>query len=128
LDIVDNLRSQEISRYIDIPEIVVCGEQSSGKSSVLEAISGVMFPSKDNLCTRFATELILRRGPVAPIKIRIVPGSQENRTDTEKEKPLNFNISVFAEDLDLGDVIESAKECMGINDDMKVFSSDILRL
>jgi GTP-binding protein EngB required for normal cell division len=128
LDVVDNLRSQGISRYIDLPEIVVCGEQSSGKSSVLEAISGVMFPSKDNLCTRFATELILRRGPVAPIRIRIVPGPKENRTDTENEKLLNFNISVFAEDLDLGDVIESAKECMGINDDTKVFSSDILRL
>lgn len=87
-----------------------------------------MFPSKDNLYTRFATELILRRGPVAPIKIRIVPGLQDNRTDTEKEKPLNFNTSVFVEDLDLGDVIESAKECIGINGGTKVFSSDILRL
>ncbi len=27
-----------------------------------EAVSGVRFPTKDNLCTRFATELILRRG------------------------------------------------------------------
>ena len=77
LDIVDKLRSHGINRYINLPEIIVCGEQSSGKSSVLEAVSGVMFPSKDNLCTRFATELILRRGPDAPIKIGIVPGSQE---------------------------------------------------
>jgi GTP-binding protein EngB required for normal cell division len=128
LDVVDNLRSQGISRYIDLPEIVVCGEQSSGKSSVLEAISGVLFPCKDNLCTRFATELILRRGAVAPIRIRIVPGSEENRTEADKEKLLKFNVSVSAEDLDLGDVIESAKEYMGINDDTKVFSSDILRL
>ncbi|KAL5389108.1 hypothetical protein PMIN06_009457 [Paraphaeosphaeria minitans] len=128
LDVVDNLRSQGISRYVDLPEIVVCGEQSSGKSSVLEAISGMLFPSKDNLCTRFATELILRRGPVAPIRIRIVPGSEENRTEAEIARLLNFNVSVSAEDLDLGDVIESAKKCMGINDDTKVFSSDILRL
>ncbi|KAK7178145.1 dynamin family protein [Paraphaeosphaeria sporulosa] len=128
LDVVDNLRSQGISRCIDLPEIVVCGEQSSGKSSVLEAISGMLFPSKDNLCTRFATELILRRGPVSPIRIRIVPGSEENRTEAEIERLLNFNVSVSAEDLDLGDVIESAKKCMGINDDTKVFSSDILRL
>ncbi|KAF1346312.1 hypothetical protein EJ07DRAFT_144993 [Lizonia empirigonia] len=77
LDVVDNLRSHGINRYIDLPEIIVCGEQSSGKSSVLEAVSGVRFPSNDNLCTRFATELILRRGPVAPIKIRIMPGSHE---------------------------------------------------
>ena len=89
LDVVDTLRSHGISRYIDLPEIIVCGEQSSGKSSVLEAVSGVRFPSKDNLCTRFATELILRRGPVVPIKIRIVPGSQEERSESEVQKLLD---------------------------------------
>ena len=30
LDIIDNLRSQGISRYIDLPQLVVCGDQSSG--------------------------------------------------------------------------------------------------
>ncbi|KAH6613151.1 P-loop containing nucleoside triphosphate hydrolase protein [Boeremia exigua] len=129
LDIVDNLRSHGISRYIDLPEIVVCGEQSSGKSSVLEAISGIRFPSKDNLCTRFATELILRRGPEAPIKISIVPGSaEEDRSEHDLEALRNFNVSVPAEDLQLGEIIESAKTVMGIDDSSKVFSSDILRL
>jgi len=61
LDILDRLRSQGLSRFVDLPQIIVCGDQSSGKSSVLEAISGMSFPAKDNLCTRFATELILRR-------------------------------------------------------------------
>ncbi|KAK7191895.1 dynamin family protein [Paraphaeosphaeria sporulosa] len=130
LDIVDNLRSQGISRYIDLPEIVVCGEQSSGKSSVLEAISGVTFPSKDNLCTRFATELILRRGPPSPIKISIVAGSNEQRSQEDKTKLSDFKheISVSAEALQLDEVIESAKAAMGIDDSTKVFSSDILRL
>lgn len=57
-----------------------------------------------------------------------VPGSEENWTEAEIEKLLNFNVFVSAEDLDLGNGIESAKECMGINDDTKVFNSDILRL
>jgi GTP-binding protein EngB required for normal cell division len=128
LDVVDNLRSHGIGCYIDLPEIIVCGEQSSGKSSVLEAVSGVRFPSKDNLCTRFATELILRRGPVVPIKIRIVLGSQEERSESELQKLLDFHVSISAEDLQLGEIIEAAKDAMGINDDTKVFSSDILRL
>ncbi|EMD66037.1 hypothetical protein COCSADRAFT_170437 [Bipolaris sorokiniana ND90Pr] len=129
LDIIDKLRSHGINRYIDLPEIVVCGEQSSGKSSVLEAVSGVRFPSKDNLCTRFATELILRRGPDAPIKIGIVPGSQEkDRSEDDLEKLRNFHVSVSAEDLQLEEVIESAKGAMGINESSRVFSSDILRL
>ncbi|KAI4654177.1 uncharacterized protein J4E78_007222 [Alternaria triticimaculans] len=130
LDLVDNLRSHGINRYINLPEIIVCGEQSSGKSSVLEAVSGVKFPSKDNLCTRFATELILRRGPEAPIKISIVPGSHEkDRSEDDLEKLREFHYSAELEELDLEPVIEAAKEAMGINEGGgKVFSSDILRL
>jgi GTP-binding protein EngB required for normal cell division len=130
LDIVDSLRSHGINRYIDLPEIIVCGEQSSGKSSVLEAVSGVKFPSKDNLCTRFATELILRRGAVAPIKISIVPDSRErDRSESDLEKLRNFHYSVSTEHLQLEAVIEAAKDAMGISESSdKVFSSDILRL
>jgi hypothetical protein len=31
LDTIDKIREQGISRYVDIPQIVVCGDQSSGK-------------------------------------------------------------------------------------------------
>ena len=37
------------------PQIAVCGNQFSGKSSVLEALTEVPFPRSDNFCTRFAT-------------------------------------------------------------------------
>jgi Flp pilus assembly CpaF family ATPase len=74
LDIIDSLRSQGVSHYVDLPEIIVCGDQSAGKSSVLEAISGMQFPTKDGVCTRFATELVLRRGRVVKIMVSITPG------------------------------------------------------
>lgn len=73
LDSVDCLRSQGISHYVSLPQIIVCGDQSSGKSSVLEAISGVSFPTKSNLCTRFPTELVLRKTSHIGVSVSIVP-------------------------------------------------------
>lgn len=126
LDIIDKLRSQGISRYVDLPEIVVCGDQSAGKSSVLEAISGMSFPTKDNLCTRFATELILRRSPSPGVKISIIP--DHNRPDSEKKALQDFCPSVDADAPNLGDVVQGAKEEMGLMNSSKAFSADILRV
>jgi ABC-type molybdenum transport system ATPase subunit/photorepair protein PhrA len=72
LDLVDSLRAEGLSEFTALPQLIVCGDQSSGKSSLLEAISGVPFPRKDNLCTRFATEVILRRASGSEIKVSLV--------------------------------------------------------
>lgn len=125
LDVIDRLRSQGLSRYVDLPQIIVCGDQSSGKSSALEAISGMSFPTKDKLCTRFATELILRRTPTTGIDISIVPGSE--RTEEEKKTLMKFKYTGILQELDLGQVVEQAKDSMGLNG-TKVFSTDVLRV
>ncbi|KAG6098634.1 hypothetical protein E4U14_007446 [Claviceps sp. LM454 group G7] len=125
LDIIDRLRSKGISRYVDLPQIVVCGDQSAGKSSVLEAISGMSFPSKDNLCTRFATELILRRHNSQAIKVSIIPSPDCSAEDKERLNKFSAEIDIDAPDI--GSVVEKAKEAMGLSE-TKVFSSDVLRV
>ncbi|TFA99395.1 Interferon-induced GTP-binding protein Mx1 [Trichoderma ghanense] len=125
LNTVDSLRSQGISHYISLPQIIVCGDQSSGKSSVLEAISGVSFPVSTGLCTRFPTELILRTAPHISVKVSIIP-----------HKPLRGNkqssSTDFHEQLDsvqqLPELIENAKAYMGIKTLGKAFSNDVLRI
>ncbi|TGJ87368.1 hypothetical protein E0Z10_g1408 [Xylaria hypoxylon] len=124
LDVIDTLRSRGIGRYVDLPQIIVCGDQSSGKSSVLEAISGLSFPTKDNLCTRFATELILRRNPVVGVDIHIIPS--HDRSEDEKKELEAFHYRQEA--LDIGHVVEAAKQAMGLDSSNKVFSTDILRI
>lgn len=60
LDLVDKLRNiDKIEKTIPLPQIVVVGQQSSGKSSVLNAISAIQFPIHDGLCTQFPTEIVL---------------------------------------------------------------------
>ncbi|OIW28148.1 hypothetical protein CONLIGDRAFT_600580 [Coniochaeta ligniaria NRRL 30616] len=125
LDIVDKLRSQGLGRYVDLPEIIVCGDQSAGKSSVLEAISGMSFPTKDNLCTRCPTELVLRRAAIAGVKITITPGPE--RSASERKKLLSFRSSLDVSTDGLSQITEQAMKAMGLSD-TKVFSADALRV
>ena len=125
LDVIDLLRSRGISRYVPLPQIIVCGDQSSGKSSVLEAISEVPFPTKDKLCTLFATELILRRDPMARVKVAIIPSPE--RPSEEKHRLAAFT----APTTDVGEfpkLVDAAKEAMGLGPDAKTFSDDVLRV
>jgi len=125
LNIIDDLRSQGISHYIDLPQVIVCGDQSSGKISVLEALSGIQFPRKDNLCTRFATEVILRRGSKKSAKASIVPGT--DRTEQETVKLLAFqrqdvNLTGFKT------LVHEARDAMGLDLNARAFGTDILRI
>ena len=125
LDVIDILRAQGISRYISLPQLVVCGDQSSGKSSVLEAVSGVRFPTKDNLCTRFATELILRRDREEKVTVTIMPGAEN--TESEIKKLREFQTSMTSMD-GIPALIRRAEEAMGLGAATKAFSEHVLKV
>ncbi|MCJ1474752.1 hypothetical protein MMC13_003412 [Lambiella insularis] len=125
LNVIDQLRSEGISRFLNLPQLIVCGDQSSGKSSVLEAISGLDFPRKDNLCTRFATELILRRAPQDAIKVSIHPDNDRSEAEQEKIrcfKPSTLALKQFAS------IVRGAGDFLGIGQGGRIFSKDILRV
>lgn len=124
LNSIDSLRSQGISDYISLPQLIVCGDQSSGKSSVLEAISSIPFPTKDKLCTRFATEIILRRTLTTKVSVRIDPSS--TRSEADKERLLKFQGTLDSFE-DLPNLLEKASDEMGISSSIS-FSSDALRV
>src|SRR6266536_3380383 len=73
LDTVAQVRKCGLESILSLPQLVVCGDQSAGKSSVLEALTEIPFPRSDNRCTRFATEISLRRAPVNSLTIKVIP-------------------------------------------------------
>ncbi|XP_036955983.1 interferon-induced GTP-binding protein Mx isoform X4 [Acanthopagrus latus] len=61
IDLIDSLRSLGVERDLALPAIAVVGDQSSGKSSVLEALSGVALPRGSGIVTRCPLELKMKR-------------------------------------------------------------------
>lgn len=91
------------------------GDQSSGKSSLLEGLTGLPFPVASDLCTRFATQIVFRRSPTAEesITVSIIPAAN---ADDEARKRLGgfsrsmteFSAETFAQVLDEVTLVLSA--------------------
>ncbi|KAI4730281.1 hypothetical protein E4T49_01852 [Aureobasidium sp. EXF-10728] len=133
LDAVDDLRAVGINSIIPLPQIVACGDQSSGKSSLLEALTGIPFPRDTGLCTRFATQFILRRADKVSISVTIIPGP--NRIDQDERQRLEaFGRGKTFDPTELGELIEDATRVMGLPPltgdpkNIRAFSHDVLSI
>lgn len=128
LDTVAQVRKCGLEGILALPQIVVCGDQSSGKSSVLEALTEIPFPRNDELCTRFATEIIMRRAPMDSLTIKVIP--DDSRPNNEKD-----DIKAFSETIvDFGElpaIMDKAMDVMGIGvsgSQTSAFAKDVLSI
>lgn len=112
LDTVSQLRKCGLDSVLSLPQLVVCGDQSAGKSSVLEALTEIPFPRKDNLCTRYPTEIILRHGKSDSLQIRVIPDSERSAEEQKSIKAFRETITSFD---DLPEVMKKATVLMGID-------------
>jgi GTPase SAR1 family protein len=62
------------------------GDQSSGKSSLLESLTKIPFPRDLELCTRYATQITSRRDSESRVNVSIIPGPNAS---VEHSKYLN---------------------------------------
>ena len=86
IDLVDELRSMGVHKHLPLPQIAVMGDQSSGKSSVLEALSEIAFPRGSGLVTRCPTQVNMRSGNVWKAKISCPALVEYVRTLSEQER------------------------------------------
>ncbi|KAJ3960377.1 hypothetical protein N0V92_002983 [Colletotrichum tropicale] len=106
LELIDKLQFAQLDN-VKLPQIVVVGDQSAGKSSVLEAITGTPFPRDAGACTRFATEIRLRRSAEATLNVSIIP--DKNRNFREQERLKQFGGAVDT-DMSFESLMRSAVE------------------
>ena len=126
LGAIDRLRREHIDADISIPQMVVCGDQSSGKSSVLEAIAGVPFPIGASTTTRFATEVILRQSNREDISVKFI--ASPDRTAEQKRNIENFQPSfTVSGPQDFGRLIEEAGKHLRSVEPENKFWKDWLR-
>ena len=126
LDTVAQVRKCGLESILALPQLVVCGDQSAGKSSVLEALTEIPFPRNDELCTRFPTEIIMRRSIADSLTVKVIP--DDERPSVEKE-----SIQAFAETItdfeELPTIMDKAMTVMGIGgigSQSSAFARDIL--
>jgi len=125
------LRARGIGEHIDLPQLVVCGDQSAGKSSVLEGITTIPFPRQDGVCTKFATEIILNHTDTNyEITASILPSSTRQDPIKSKLKQYSRSMNDFTE---LPEVISEVGTLMGLKGFQNItngpaFSEDVLRI
>ena len=56
-------RIETLTTLLTLKQLVIVGQQSAGKSSLLQSLTDIPFPVGDGLCTRFATRIVSRRSP-----------------------------------------------------------------
>eukprot|EP01083_Nonionella_stella_P292983 996455_1 len=131
--IVRSLRDSGAESLLPLPRIMVAGQQSAGKSSMLEVLSGIKFPQGSGTCTRYCTELRLTKSDIP----NTFKGSVEFRTgkitgeaDSKRwnENPLNLPIpeSIISMEEVTGVLRDASRRLLG--DDHDGFSDSVLVL
>ncbi|KAF2230737.1 dynamin GTPase [Viridothelium virens] len=133
LEKIDKLFACNVGEHIDLPQLVVIGDQSSGKSSVLEGLTALPFPRDSGLCTRFATQITFRRAKVESANVSIIASADASPEHEEKVKGWQVHVPKLDKNA-FADIMSQVPSVMGLPADKNdtsstgTFSSDVLRL
>ncbi|KAF9581758.1 hypothetical protein BGW38_001109 [Lunasporangiospora selenospora] len=97
IDKINKIRGYGLSKILTIPQIAILGDQSSGKSSVLEAITQLSFPRNKDTCTRFATQVNLRQ-TIRREMMAYIDGEDEFNEQYQALQDASWNIHKIVSD------------------------------
>ncbi|KAI5465562.1 P-loop containing nucleoside triphosphate hydrolase protein [Mariannaea sp. PMI_226] len=110
----NRLDAKTLRRGLRLPRLAVVGEASCGKSSVLEALTHIRFPVKEQNGTLFTTAVILRCTAIAKADAKITTGDSSAASGSIVQ-PLERNRG-DADPRDLAGAVEQATRMLGLQD------------
>ncbi|KAF4969992.1 hypothetical protein FSARC_2895 [Fusarium sarcochroum] len=123
---------------LSIPQLIIVGGQSSGKSSLLQSLTGIPFPVDSGCCTRFPTRIVSRRTePDSDDSFRITIDPAEvsvSGMDPASDNIKNYECSgkVLTKERFAKVIDEISSEFMGLRtglgDDRKNFVAEVLKI
>ncbi|KAK4204572.1 P-loop containing nucleoside triphosphate hydrolase protein [Triangularia verruculosa] len=131
---IDQLRALNIGKYVPLPQLVAVGDQSSGKSSLLETLTQIPFPRGQELCTRYATQITHRRDNMSFIGISIIPGPQASAEHRENLESFFRQVGNTAQlQAEFPAILDEVNSRMGIRTASNpagkhTFSEDVLKI
>ncbi|KAF7527979.1 hypothetical protein PCG10_001913 [Penicillium crustosum] len=135
LEKIDKLFACNVGEYVSLPQLVVVGDQSSGKSSVLEGLTKLNFPRDSGLCTRFATQITFRRdGNLVEreISASIIPASGSTPEEDQKLRGWKASALQSLNSEDFSRTMKEVHDVMDLSsshgDQRPTFSNSVLQL
>ncbi|KAK5656463.1 hypothetical protein OQA88_4846 [Cercophora sp. LCS_1] len=131
---IDILREMNIGQYMELPQLVAVGDQSSGKSSLLENLTGIPFPHGQELCTRYATQITHRRDDDEGIEISITPGDHASPEHKSHVESFRYHLGSTEQlCVEFPSILDKVNDHMNIKTPtnpkgMHTFSEDILKI
>lgn len=111
------------------------GDQSSGKSSVLEGLTGLPYPRDNKLCTRFATQITFKRAPATKFAVSVIPAFNAQLEYAEKLRKWKRDDLRLFHSQTFADILREIYHLMGLGefegaygDVRKTFADDVLKI
>jgi len=129
---IDKLFACGVGSQIDLPQLVVVEDQSSGKSSVLEGLTSLPFPRDSGLCTRFATQITFRRSETDCVTVSVI--ASDDALPAHREKVQGWTKTAFSMSKDaFAEIMRDIHDLMDLGrqdapDDKSAFSKDVLKI
>ena len=98
LDAIEKLQQTSICADIDTPRIVVCGDHSSDKDSLLEALTQLPFPTRSTDTQCCATELVMRYAANPRVYASIRPDPSRAIADVRQLRSFRYTSQVVSQD------------------------------